>query len=214
MMTDLAPRTTLVAPAVRQRVLPVVAIGVFGGFALGVVARAWMRLISEDPAFTWSGTLFIVLGFTVFGFTQSIAAAARRRATRRSTLTVLRVIGIAGMLPLFVAAGAVMFPTVIGGGLALARVEWRKITRTVCVVVALAPVVFVGNDLVDSFGWSLHTLAGFVAMVAVYSTIIMATRYTFARQDDGWRSRRSRTITIVVVVGLLLLIPLAAGGIK
>ena len=214
MMTDLAPRTTVVAPAVRQRVLPVVAIGVFGGFALGVVARAWMRLISEDPAFTWSGTLFIVLGFTVFGFTQSIAAAARRRATRRSRLTVLRVIGIAGMLPLFVAAGAVMFPTVIGGGLALARVEWRKITRTVCVVAALAPVVFVGNDLLDSFGWSLHTLAGFVAMVAVYSTIIMATRYTFARQDDGWRSRRSRTITIVVVVGLLLLIPLAAGGIK
>jgi len=199
---------------VRQRVLPIVAIGVFGGLALGVIARAWMRLISEDPAFTWSGTLFIVLGFTYFGFTQSIVAAARRRSTRRSRLTVLRVIGVAGMLPLFVAAGAVMFPTVIGGGLALARVDWRRFTRAVCVVVALAPVAFVGNDLVDSFGWSLRTLAGFIAMLAVYATIIMATRFTFARQDDGWRSRRSRTITIVIVVGLLLLIPLAAGGIK
>jgi hypothetical protein len=187
MMTGLAPRTTLVAPAVRQRVLPLVAIGVFGGFALGFVARAWMRLISEDPAFTWSGTLFIIVGFTIFGFTQSIVATARRRGARRSTLTVLRVIGVAGMLPLFVAAGAVMFPTVIGGGLALARVEWRRITRMVCVVAALAPVVFVGNDLVDSFGWSVHTLAGFVVMLAVYATIIAATRYTFARQDDGWR---------------------------
>ena len=214
MMTDLAPPPMLVAPVVRPRVLPIVAIGVFGGLALGVIARAWMRLISEDPAFTWSGTLFIVLGFTLFGFTQSIVAAARRRATRRSRLTVLRVVGVAGMLPLFVAAGAVMFPTVIGGGLALARVEWRRFTRAVCVLAALAPVVFVGNDLVDSFGWSLRTLAGFIAMLAVYATIIMATRFTFARQDDGWRSRRSRTITIVIVVGLLLLIPLAAGGIK
>jgi hypothetical protein len=130
-----------------------------------------MRLISEDPGFTWGGTFFIVMGFTLFGLTQSIVAAARRRGTRRSKLTVLRVIGIAGMLPLFVAAGSVMFPTVIGGGLALARDEWHKVTRGICLAIAKLPVLFVGNDLVGSFGWSWHTLAGLVGLLAIYATI-------------------------------------------
>ena len=213
-MTDLATPVTFAPTPARRPIMPTLATGVFGGLALGTIARAWMRLISEDPEFSWSGTLFIVMGFTVFGFTQSLVAAARRRAIRRSRLTALRVVGIAGMLPLFVAAGAVMFPTVIGGGLALARVEWRRITRVVCLVVAAIPVLFVGNDLVGSFGWSVHTATGFGGLLAVYATIIWATRFTFARQDHGGRSRRATTITILVVVGLLLLIPLAAGGIK
>jgi hypothetical protein len=204
----------MAAAAARQRRLPIVLVGAAGGFTLGVVARAWMRLISEDPGFTWGGTFFIVMGFTIFGLTQSIVAAARRRGTRRSRLTVLRVIGVAGMLPLFVAAGSVMFPTVIGGGLALARDEWRTVTRGICLVTATLPVLFVGNDLVGSFGWSWHTLAGFLGLLAIYATIIGATRFTFTRQDDGWRSPRNKTIVIAVVVFLLLLIPLAAGGIK
>ncbi|HSP27497.1 MAG TPA: hypothetical protein VLN74_03025, partial [Ilumatobacteraceae bacterium] len=45
----------------------IVLIGPFAGAALGVVARWWMRLISDDPEFTWSGTIFIVLAFTVMG---------------------------------------------------------------------------------------------------------------------------------------------------
>ena len=51
-------------------------------------------------------------------------------------------------------------------------------------------------------------------MLAIYATIVGATRFTFTRQDDGWRSRRSKTVAIAVVVFLLLLVPLAAGGIK
>jgi hypothetical protein len=39
-----------------RRCVVALAIGLFGGFALGVVSRAWMRLISEDPDFTWNGT--------------------------------------------------------------------------------------------------------------------------------------------------------------
>ena len=207
-MTDLAD--TLNSPvqdASNNPARPIVmlATGLFGGLILGVVARAWMRLISDDPQFTWSGTVFIVGGFTVFGFTQSVVAVVRRRGSRRWTLTIVRVFGIIGLLPLFVGAGALMLPTVVAGGLAKARIEWNNIARWICVAVAAVPVLVVGSGLVGSFGWSLHAAAGFVVMIAVYTTIVSATRFTFTAQADGWRMKRWVTITMFVVLGLLLL---------
>ena len=86
------------------------------------------------------------------------------------------------MLPLFVAAGSVMAPTVIFGGLATARPRWHPIVRALCFLIAAGPAVFVGTDLIGSFGWSVHTLAGFVLMLALYATIIRATRFTFGPQ--------------------------------
>lgn len=209
-MTDLATTPTATHESVRRRAVPTLATGLFGGCLLGIAARAWMRLISEDPEFTWNGTLFIIGGFTIFGLTQSIAAVARRRASRRWKLTLVRVLGVIGTLPLFIAAGAIMLPTVVGGGLAFARVEWRKVTRAVCLVVAAAPVLLVGKDLVGSFGWSLHTIAGFVVMLAVYGTIIRTARFTFAAQADGWKLPRWATITFAVWLGLLF-VQLTAG---
>jgi hypothetical protein len=160
-----------------------------GGCALGVVARAWMRLIAEKPAFTWRGTIFIVAGFTVFGLAQAIVAVTRRRETRRWKVVIVRTIGALAMLPLFIAAGAVMLPTVTGCGLAVARTRWRTITRCLCLLVAAGPVLLVGRDLVGSFGWSLQTFAGTVVMLVIYAAIIWATRFTFISQADGWRLR-------------------------
>ncbi len=199
---------TTATPAVRTtrlRVVSMLAIGLFGGAALGIAARAWMRLISDDPEFTWGGTIFIVMAFTIFGFTQSIVAVARRRTKRRWTLTLARVIGTVGLMPIFVGAGAVMVPTVVGGGLALARVEWHRVARLICLVLAAAPVLFVGSDLVSSFGWSLHAVAGFVGMLAVYGTVVLATRFTFAAQPGGRRRPRWLVIAFFVILGLLLL---------
>jgi hypothetical protein len=184
-MTDNRTQTPTPDPApTRPPVLRTLALGGLGGFALGVLARAWMRLISEDPEFTWTGSIFIVAGFTIFGLAQSIVAIARGRVRRPWRLAVVRAIGAVAMLPLFVAAGAVMLPTVVGGGLAVARTEWRPITRILCIVVAAIPVLFVGHDLVDSFGWSLRTAAGLAGLVAIYATIIWASRFTFAAQPD------------------------------
>lgn len=207
-MTDLAAATTTTTAAVRTTrplVVSTLAIGLFGGAALGIAARAWMRLISDDPEFTWGGTIFIIMAFTIFGFIQSIVAVARRRARRRWTLTLARVIGTVGLLPLFVGAGVLMLPTVVGGGLAFARVEWHRIARGICLVLAAAPVLFVASDLVGSFGWSLHALAGFVAMLAIYGTVVLATRFTFAAQPGGRRRPRWLVITFFVILGLLLL---------
>ena len=101
---------------------------------------------------------------------------------------IARAIGAIGFLPLFVGAGAIMLPTVVGGGLALTRVEWRRFVRVICVVAAAGPVVFVATELVGSFGYSLRAAAGFLAMLALYGTIVTATRYTIAAQTDGWRN--------------------------
>jgi hypothetical protein len=203
-MTVLAAATTLEAGRVRSRTVPTVAIGLFGGLALGAMARAWMRLIAEDPDFTWDGTIFIVAAFTIFGVTQSIAAVARRRPTRRRTLTVARVVGGIGFLPLFVGAGAIMMPTVVGGGCALNRPEWGRVARALCVVAAAGPIALVGSQLVGSFGWSLHALSGFVAMLAIYGTLIAATRFTMAAQRDGWRVKRRVKVSILVAFSLVV----------
>jgi hypothetical protein len=211
-MIDSTTLTSTGHRAAGRRAVPALAIGLLGGLALGVVARAWMRLISEDPDFTWNGTIFIVGGFTLFGLTQSIVAVARHRTTRWWKLTGVRAIGAVGMLPLFVAAGALMFPTVAGCGLASSRPEWPKPIRGLCLVVAAGPVLLVGTDLIGSFGWSLHTLAGFVTMLAVYATIIWAARFTFAAQraDSPAPPRAKTTISLVAV--LLVSIGFVAGG--
>ncbi len=213
-MTDLA---SPLAPGV-ERTWPgtvrTLATGLVGGFTLGILARAWMRLISEEPEFIWAGTLFIVLGFAIFGLAQSVAAVARRHGRRRWTLTVARWFGVVGMLPLFVAAGAVMLPTVVGGGLALARSDWRPVTRVVCIIVAALPVLFVGSDLVDSFGWSPRSIVGFVGMLGVYATIIWATQCTFAPRADGRRLPGWLRVAVPVTAGLLLVVALTQGGIQ
>lgn len=203
-MTDLAVATSPETRRVRSGTLPILALGLFGGPALGVIARAWMRLIAEDPDFTWNGTIFIVLAFTIFGLMQSIAAVARRRARRRWTLTVARVVGGVGFLPLFVGAGAIMMPTVVGGGFALNRPEWRRPFRVLCLLAAAGPVVLVASQLVGSFGWSLHALAGFVVMLAIYGTIIVATRYSIAAFDDGWHVKRRVKVGTLIAFSLVV----------
>ena len=180
-----------------------VAVGAVGGCALGIAARGWMRLISDDPEFSWSGTIFIVVGFTIFGVGQSIVAAARARITRRATLTVARVIGVVTMLPLFMAAGAVMLPTVLGGGLAAARTDWRVAGRIACLVVAFVPLMYVGRDLIHTFGWSFHALGGVTVMVAVYATVVWATQFALAPQRDGWRTSRAAKIAAVLGAAVL-----------
>jgi hypothetical protein len=196
------------------RVLPTLAVGLLGGLALGVVARAWMRLIAEQPEFSWNGTVFIIAGFAIFGVAQASVALARQRARGRWTLSVVRMAGAIAMLPLFGGAGALMFPTVIGGGLAVARDDWHTATRGICLVVAAGPVLFVGSDLVGTFGWSLQSVAGFVVMLAIYSTIIGAARSTLAPPPNGRRLRRRTVAAIALVVGLLFVVPLCVGGIQ
>lgn len=154
--------------------------GALGGATLGATARAWMRVISNDPEFTWNGTMFIVLGFTLFGTGQALARLGRERGRRRWVQRVARTLGAVTVLPLFLAAGAVMAPTVIGGGLAVHRPAWRRAWRALAALVAAAPVVLVTRDIVHDHGWSPRSLVGVLGLVAVYGGVVTAGRATFA----------------------------------
>ena len=193
----------------RWRTAGLVVLSVMGAFALGVLARLWMRLIAVQPEFTWGGTLGIVIGFTVFGLTGSLAALARRRRWRPWAARVARCAGIIGMLPLFVAAGGQMMPTVVFGGLAAWRTDWPTIARAACVPFAAISVLFVGSGIVDDFGWSLHSLAGFVGLLGLYGVIVRATRPTMSRPANGWPVRRVAAVAgiglgAVVVVKIMM----------
>jgi hypothetical protein len=73
----------------------------------------------------------------------------------------------------------------------------------------MLPVLFVTKDLVGSFGWSLHTLVGFVGLLAVYGTIVVAARSTFAPQLDGWRLPRWAKVIILMMICVPVLMLMA-----
>jgi len=131
-----ADRTALAAsgggvePSIQDRAAghrfaaPIVLLGgLLGGLAWGINARVWMRFISADPEFSWTGTLFIVIGFGIAGLAQSGAYLGRRAGLRRPPMTVLRVVTFASLLPLGVAAGAPMFPAVVLARLAITHTD-------------------------------------------------------------------------------------------
>jgi hypothetical protein len=190
------------------------AFGAVGGFVLGVIARAWMRFIADEPEFTWSGTLMIVLGFTIFGSSQAAVSVARRRRNAGAAVFAMRALGAAGMLPLLVGAGALMLPTVVGGGLVKERLHWSRGARLVCALVAAVPLVLVARGLVDTFGWSLHAALGFVLMLAIYGVIVRATTATFAPQTTSARTRRRLRVAGSSAAVLALLAMLALGGVR
>ena len=213
-----ADRTALVAsgagvepsipePATGLRVPgPVVLLGgLLGGLAWGIVARLWMRFISTDPEFTWTGTLFIVIGFGIAGLGQSGAYLGRRVGLRRSRMTVLRVVTFAGLLPLGMAAGGPMFPTVVLAPIAIAHTEWSGRMRLFVGVIALLPVVAIATILSDDLS-TLRAGAGFLWFLAVYAGIIWAARFTLAPQLDGWRAPRAARIGGVAALALVTLL--------
>jgi hypothetical protein len=179
-----------------------IAAGTLGGSLLGVGARAWMRFISDDPEFTLSGTLFIVLGFTIFGLTQSIGRITIA-STRRWVPTIGRAVGVVGMLPLFAAAGGIMMPTVVAGGFAV-RDGVPRWVRVVCVAIAMVPLLMVANIVLTSdLGWSLRSLVGILLAAVLYSLVILIARPTFASRLDGHRVPRNAIIVTFAALGLL-----------
>ncbi|WP_426563535.1 hypothetical protein ACPPVT_20440 [Angustibacter sp. McL0619] len=88
--------------------------GLVAGGVCGVLARGWMRYISDDPEFSWTGTLFIVVVFALAGATFALVDVLRRRRARS-----WRMLLAAPALLVFVSPGMIMLPPVLLGGFAL-----------------------------------------------------------------------------------------------
>jgi len=93
------------------------------GLLWGMVARLWMRLISHNPEFSWTGTLSILLVTTVSGLFLGLVRGARREGRRRWW----RLAGIPA-LATFLSPGMVFLPAAVLGGWALSG-RWPRWLR-------------------------------------------------------------------------------------
>ena len=186
--TTIAPRRADLAGLPRRWwTLPLgFALGLVLGAALGVLARLWMRAISDDPEFTWAGTLAIVIAFALFGGGQVLSWTARNSGFGRPGTTAARIGGAVLGLLIFSGAGTFMLPTVVAGALALWRTDWNRAGRLIAGVIALPIPVVVVSDIVRSFGWSVQSLSGVAGFVALYGVVIVALEPTVAPVLDGW----------------------------
>jgi hypothetical protein len=161
-----------------------------------------MRLLTDDPAFSWSGTLSIVIGFGIFGLLQTVPKAARMHRSGGWSVGAARVVGGIGMVPLFVAAGGFMLPTVLAGGAAYTRATWRWGWRAGAVAVAAVPFVLVIIDAVDESGWDARWMAGVALMVVTYVLIVRIASPTLSPQR--YRRRPVAWLTGVGAIALVL----------
>ena len=201
------------------------ALGFFGGITVGVVARAWMRWISTDPEFSWSGSIFIVMAFTIFFTVQSIVTVFRRQVRSRRGTTLVRVLGVLLSLPIFTAAGEVMLPTVAiasvvlwGEGLSKFGDKGR-IARVVLLVLCLLVPLKISRDFIFDFGWTISTLGRILLFVVIYSLIIFSTRSTIRPYIDENSmprklSRLQKTLLVIGTIWILLFLFVGTTGIE
>ncbi len=186
-----------------------VAAGAAAGAALGGVARLWMRLLADDPAFTWSGTIAVVAVFAAAGAGHAVATLARRAARRRWS-TIGRVAGAALSLGLFAAAGAIMLPTVAAAALTAWRRDWPRWARALGAVVATPVPVMIAGEAVGA-GLSPVRGLGLMLFVASYGAVAWAARPVVAPLGDGWRLGRwgrgaATVVALAAVTAALFLI--------
>jgi len=118
------------SPVVRFSPALTAAAGLAAGTIIGALARLWMRLIAVGPTeFTWSGTIAIVAVFAMAGLMLGFFIGVQGRGWTGRAMTTARLVGIAAIAPVSLAQGATMAPTMVLGGLALGRRDWRLWVR-------------------------------------------------------------------------------------
>ena len=188
------------------RNLSVLLFGVLGGLALGVLARLWMRTISTEPEFSWSGSIFIVGLFVIFGISQSIVYILRRKIKGRKPISLVRAIGGFFSLSIFLGAGALMFPTVAMGSIAVWREKLGNRVRVLLVVLSLIVPLIISKDIISDFGWKFSSVGKILLFIFIYGVVIVAIRPTVSEfKDPSYIAKPiTRRKKILVVIGILL----------
>lgn len=151
--------------------------GALGGFLWGVLMRLWMRFISTDPEFTWSGTGFILGAALIAGLGLGAAYAF----SRKTKAGWWRLFGLPVIL-LGGGAGIIMIPGVIVGGLAFARRNWPKAVRIALGVVAIGGTIAL-LGLSDTFG-PIKATAAMASFAVLHLIEMAATGIAFAPGEE------------------------------
>ncbi len=162
----------------RVKVVPILAAGIGVGMAWGIAIRAWMRLISESPEFTWSGTIFIVTAGALAGMGSALGLVARRNRWRFGKMAA--VVGGVLFVPLGAGAGSILLATVVLAAVAIGRPRIRLPLRLV---------------VAASVGLVSFVMVALAVPVAVAVTAIVAVPLVM-----GYRTR--------LLLGLLALLPM------
>ena len=184
---------------------------VYGGVGVlyGAAVRAWMRLVSDNPGFSWAGTLFIIGAF-VIGFAMCGLVAGGRKRGWQGLMVPTRIAAVFLCLPCFTAAGAAMIPTIIPGAIAYARTDWPRGLRVAMgVVAALGTGVLLLNGP-GELGWGRLLLA-----FGIYCALVLVEIRVFAEPYRPTVARLPLYAKIVLVLlGLLaalLVVTMAVG---
>lgn len=145
-------------------------VGAGVGLAWGIAMRVWMRFISSQPDFSWSGTLFILGAATIAG--TVLGVAWHRRAIGGRGWWRLAVVS----LLLLGAGGAIMWPAVVLGGLALGR-PWRPSIRLTLGVLAAASQIPVVMGIADNWKFGLVQIA---IATAIYVPLLFIEVWAFS----------------------------------
>ena len=183
--------------------------GAMGGALLGVVARLWMRWISTDPEFTWSGTIFIVIGFAIFAANQATVFVLRKKTKSRRITSIIRGAGVLFSLPIFAAAGAIMFPTVALASIAVWQKTMDKKVRLALLAISLIIPIMQIWGFISDFGFNFVTLGRALLFVAIYSVVIYIVKPTispfeFASEVKIAKGRRNIWIILFIVFATLV----------
>ena len=139
------------------------AIGAGVGVLWGIGARLWMRLIADDPAFSWGGTGYILGAAMIFGLTTRLASTARRNGWRPGLRRMASAIGGGSVILIGAGAGSITLPTIIVGGIVLGRPTIRLAERIgAAALITLVAALIGGQDLrwgiaVGAFGFLVLT---------------------------------------------------------
>lgn len=178
--------------------------GMAVGVTLGITYRAWMRLISTEPEFTWSGTLFIVGSVTVVATLASVSEMTRRRWQRPVPRMLVRVIAGLSFILLASGPGLLTVPVWLPAGLAWGNPSWSRGARRVLWSVAGLTTAGVLITFASDFGGlgivrSVVALPLFVAIMAVIAKLFT------------WPTADTRRVASMPFAALVAVVVLGAG---
>lgn len=178
------------------------------GLAWGIAMRAWMRFISSQPEFSWSGTLFILGAATITG--TVLGLAWHRRATGGRGWWRLAILS----LLLLGAGGAVMWPAVILGAIALGR-PWRTWTRVALGGLAVVSQIPVIVGIADNWKFGAVQIA---IATAIYLPLLFVEVWAFSvvfRPSLSSQPMSARLRVVLISLGVVagVLVALATTGV-
>jgi hypothetical protein len=203
MATD--PRLTDDAPVPGTRPKPsalrYTMVGAGLGLTWGMAMRGWMRFITTNPEFSWSGTLMIITASTVVGTLLGFARYRREVGGVgwwRFTLFSLLVLG---------AGGSVMWPTVVVGGFTMGRLRniwWRGILLLVAAGLQIPTIqdAILGNPTMTGAEMAVG-IVWYLPMIALEA---WGFSVCFApRSDRAPEPGRLKRVIFAIPVGVMVL---------